>query len=652
MAKDGSAYKQAYREAAADLRTEQLRVRSAKDRYEKNPTPENEQDYANALQDLGGAKARELNAAADYRVYTDRKMLPDSMGADKVKEAILQDPCIKEQARQKALLKKDAADLDEVAGTHASEDVAFWDKSVDEAIEDTDEAVNKQKDKQKRAAENPFGEFGVAVGDFIDGAVQKVTDVTDVLTSLAEDAGKKIAGLFGGSSEKNNQSKNLSGHKADKGQKETDVKVKQVDPDNHAAMKTPNAYKTKPKVEVVEPSKSAPTDKKKDEKIPEKGPLKKAAAAVEKAKGAAAEVNDVVASVTKDITGGIKAATDTVKGIKKQVNTAINDVKKGLNDAVDGAMAPVREALGSLTKMKEPPLITSAKDILKAGKELSDELSSALPGPLGAMVKTKSDNFFNKAVSKITNNKLTKFQKTFANLEKLTQPGAATNAIGKALLKQAKKKYPNLTDENGLSLTHLFGDSPDKAKVDAYYEQAAKICPNITKPTDTVDYGDNKALYDSLLTVATEDGVTKVLEELLNCSSASTLYFDGSSVKVLQESAKDAAQAGDVGSYKVILVKIGQSNLPNAKQDVIVLIANNNTDEAIEKAIDIDEICAKLGVQGKDLLVCGASIKPDGTVYDAATIRLATANNTYVVDKYISEDNRKLVQAAIALNGK
>ena len=98
---------------------------------------------------------------------------------------------------------------------------------------------------------------------------------------------------------------------------------------------------------------------------------------------------------------------------------------------------------------------------------------------------------------------------------------------------------------------------------------------------------------------------------------------------------------------KLFLDKLGKSNLPNVKQDLITINANNDKDKAVINAITFDSICTSINIEGKDLLVCDKAIKPSGTVYDANAVRLFTVNNTYTADKYISSDTRKLLQAAI-----
>ena len=118
----------------------------------------------------------------------------------------------------------------------------------------------------------------------------------------------------------------------------------------------------------------------------------------------------------------------------------------------------------------------------------------------------------------------------------------------------------------------------------------------------TLNYSDNKTLFDALLALLTQDGAAGLLKQLLDCKASGSLYFDNSSVKVLQESAKEVTKSGDAESYKTILDKLGKSNLPNVKQDLITINANNDKDSAVVNAITFDSICSSINIEGKDSL--------------------------------------------------
>ena len=661
----GNSYEQAYSQAKKEND-------DALDRYKKasqdKTLPNTELDRYK--QELADASKRMADIARQYRTYNDKQVPPESTGEDKVGEAIYKDMQKIFENRKK---------LDQEFHSRISFDTS-------------DNANNTESNDTNPSIFSSVGNMIDGLKNTISGMVSNTIDgiakTADRLSELASDASNKISSLFSSDSSKNAQTQALAGHSADKGQKETQTKVDQISPDSHGAIKNPPACVTKPITEVTVNTKSAPVEQKKEE-LPKDGPLSKVGDKIKELTGHTATMTDAVKSVTNEISDNVKKATGAIAEIKASAQSVIDEgkkavstVKESIDGVVDTAAGVVRDVTSSITSVTTP-IMSTITETIDAGKSLTDKLTSSLPGPLGQFVKAKSDNFFNNTVNTIANNKIVKFQNTLTSLSSLGKSRDLTNAIGTTLLAHVNKKYPTVTDTSGLDLSHIFGRNTDKSKIDSYYEQLAKLSPKstnnrstlnysnnktdkskigsyheqlaklspeLTNNLSTLNYSDNKILFDTLLALLTQDGAAGLLEQLLSCTASDSLYFDSSSVKVLQESAKEVTKSGDVESYKTILDKLGKSNLPNVKQDLITINANNDRDNAVLNAITFDLICAAINIEGKDLLVCDNSIKPSGTVYDANAVRLFTVNNTYTADKYISSDIRKLLQAAIYKN--
>lgn len=626
-----NSYKQAYLQAKKESN-------DALDRYKKalqDKTLSNT-ELNRYSQELTNANKKANDAALQYRSYSDKQMSPESTGEDKVKEAIYNDSAI-----QKILENRKKLDQE------FRNSISF-DTSDNAESNDTNQSIAS-------SIGNMFDGLKNAISGMVSNTVSEIANTADRLSGLASDASNKISSLFSSDSSKNSQTQALAGHSADKGQKETQTKVEQISADSHGAIKNPPACVTKPITEVTVNTKSAPVEQKKEE-LPKDGPLSKVGDKIKETTGHTATMTDAVKSVTNEISDNVKKATGVISEVKASAQSAIDEgkkiastVKESVDGVVDTAAGVVRDVTSSITSVTTP-IMSTITETINAGKSLTDELASSLPGPLGQFVKAKSDNFFNNTINKIANNKIIKFQNTLASLSSLGKSGDLTNAIGAVLLAHAGKKYSTVTDTSGLDLSHIFGSNTDKSKIDSYYEQLVKLCPELTSNLSTLNYSDNKTLFDALLALLTQDGAAGLLKQLLSCTASGSLYFDSSSVKVLQESSKEVTKSGDAESYKTILDKLGKSNMPNVKQDLITINANNDRDNAVLNAITFDAICSSIGVEGKDLLICDNAIKPSGTVYDANAVRLFTASNTYTADKYISSDTRKLLQAAIYKN--
>lgn len=661
----GNSYEQAYLHAKKEND-------DALDRYKKasqdKTLSKTELDRYN--QELADASKKMADIARQYRTYNDKQVSPESTGEDKVGEAVYNDSAIQK-------IFENRKKLDQEFHNRISFDTS--DNANNTESNDTNPSIFSSVGNMIDGLKN-------TISGMVSNTVDAIANTADRLSGLASDASNKISSLFSGDSSKNAQTQALAGHSADKGQKETQTKVDQISADSHGAIKNPPACVTKPITEVTVNTKSAPVEQKKEE-LPKDGPLSKVGDKIKELTGHTATMTDAVKSVTNEISDNVKKATGAIAEIKASAQSVIDEgkkavstVKESIDGVVDTAAGVVRDVTSSITSVTTP-IMSTITETIDAGKSLTDKLTSSLPGPLGQFVKAKSDNFFNNTVNTIANNKIVKFQNTLTSLSSLGKSRDLTNAIGTTLLAHVNKKYPTVTDTSGLDLSRIFGRKTDKSKIDRYYEQLAKLSPELTnnRPTNTrannktvkfqntsaslsslgksgdltntiLNYSDNKILFDTLLALLTQDGAAGLLEQLLSCTASDSLYFDSSSVKVLQESAKEVTKSGDAESYKTILDKLGKSNLPNVKQDLITINANNDRDSAVLNAITFDLICAAINIEGKDLLVCDNSIKPSGTVYDANAVRLFTANNTYTADKYISSDTRKLLQAAIYKN--
>lgn len=622
----GNSYKGAYLQAQKESKEALDRLKKAS--QDKTLSSAELNKYTHELA-IAAKKANDT--ALQYRIYSDKQMLPEGTGEDKVREAIYNDSNVQK-------LLENGKKIDQVFSSNTS----------------STESKNTIQSNASSASDM-FDGFKNTISNMVSTTVNEIASTSTRLSGLASDASNKISSFFSSDSSKNSQTQALAGHSADKGQKETQTKIEQISADSHGAIKNPPACVTKPITEVTVNTKSAPVEQKKEE-LPKDGPLRKVGDKIKESTGSTATMTDAVKSVTNEISDNVKKSDGVMTDIKSSIKTTIDEgkkiassVKESASGVGDTAASAVRDVTSGITSVTTP-VMSTITDTITTGKSLTDELTSTLPGPLGQFVKAKSDNFVNATINEIANNKITKFQNALASLSSLGKSGDLTNAIGKTLLAQVGKNYSNVTDESGLDLSHLFGSNTNKSKIDSYYEQLVTLCPSLANNTTTLNYSDNKTLFDALLALLTQDGAAGLLKQLLDCNASGALYFDSSSVKVLQESAKEVTKSGDVESYKTILDKLGKSNLPNVKQDLITINANNDRYKAATHATTFDELCTAINISGKDLLVCNNSIKPSSTVYDANAVRLFTVNNTYTADKYISSDNRKLLQAAIYKN--
>lgn len=683
MANDATSYKLAYNNAEAAYHAAGKELADAIAASQKNPTPENgiRLEKANKAYDV--ANQRYVDTSREYRVYTDRKMLPESMGADKIKEAIMQDPYIK---KQDAYVNKLNADLNQAydemereSGDPTTRDGLLTIKSVDSVMGD----MSKSENSTNKSENSSFlSGLTASISNAVSNTIDTVKNTADKMSGVLSDTKDKIAGMFSGNSKKKEETAALANPKK-QGKKETATKVEEVSSDQHSAMQKPVAVVSKPVTEVTTNTKSAPVDQKKEE-LPKDGPLSKVGDKIKEATGKVASMTDAVKSVTNEISSNIKKATSVVNDVKAKITESVNSVKSVVSEtvgtvkntvkgAIDTVKTAANEVVGTAAGIVSSvtqgitsftnPIVGTITDTISAGKALTDELASSLPGPLGRLVNNKSSQYFANLTSKVANNKLMKVNAALNSLNGLATSDKLTDAVGTALLAQLGKKYAKITDAAGLSLSHLFGDN-DKDIIDKYYEQLVKFCPGIEiKSNGTVNFDLNKSLFDSLLALLSSSGASALLGQLLNCNASTNLYYDSSSIEVLKAAAEDARKRGDVDTYYTILGKIGKENLPNTKQDIVVLNANTTTEQAKENGtlLAYQDVCSHAGITMSDLLKTDTDSSILGlpkyremagtsSTFSGPSTQLFCANNTYIADAAIGSDTRKLIQASIYMN--
>ena len=470
---DSNSYKLAYKQAQSEHNATIARCQARLDALSKKGsyTANDQKEIRKLQQEITDSNVRLTNATNQYRIYNDKQtsfkqiLSSSNTNEDKIKKAIYNDPTIQNNLK----VQQDAENLS--YGTATSKYNTF------------DENYNTINSDSN------------GILDSISGAI---ATTASRLSDLARDAGNKISDLFSSDSKKNEQAKILAGHAADVGQKETQTKVELVSANNHHAIKNPPAYTTKPVVEVTENTKSAPTEQKKEE-LPKDGPLSKVGEKLKEAISSTVTIQDVVTSVSNEISDNVKKSSGVINDIESAVQSGIDagkkvvsTVKESIDGVVDTAADVVSSVTSGITSMTAP-VFSTVSEVVSAGVDLTNELSSSLPGPLGQFVKNRSDEYFNNVVYNVANSKLGRAQTLLSSLNGLGKSGELTSAIGAVLLAQSGNSYANITDTSGLSLSHLFGSDTDTSTIDKYYNLLTQVCPGITNDMSLLNYRDNKS---------------------------------------------------------------------------------------------------------------------------------------------------------------
>ena len=224
--------------------------------------------------------------------------------------------------------------------------------------------------------------------------------------------------------------------------------------------------------------------------------------------------------------------------------------------------------------------------------------------------------------------------------------GVKSDDVLNSTLGVLSNKYPNITDSEGLDVTKLPGNQSMDV-VERLFSAAQGIC-NIKSLNDTyLNYSDNKTLYDALLDLAGQYGITQLIDDLSECGkNSSAHYFDQQSIDTLRNVCKTATENGDPFTYRSAQNAAGKSNINTDAEDLIKLNANM-VDDGYDNTKAYNEILKDAGTSVQQLIT--ANKVGDNTILDSTKVTVMCASNNSIVDNAISTDNRTLIQQSRVL---
>lgn len=375
----------------------------------------------------------------------------------------------------------------------------------------------------------------------------------------------------------------------------------------------------------------------------------------ELANSASTAVSDLKSGIAEPITSSI---TDYTSSFMNSLNNTVDSVTGTLAGVGGSVLQGVNSALS--------PITSTGNALLDLGQGVTDSVLDVLPEPIGEWVAKKSDAYINEAANKLLGDNAAMVNSIVTTL---SGADSSDNILQKVLSVGTNPNFPLLCNSEGTDLSSFLG-SANQNTIESLYAQAKALCSAIQTP-DMLNARYNKTLYDTLLTMAADFGITDLVNQLKQCSRAleatragnakiasipkSTrdeyvnIYWDENSVKVLQAAASRAAKRGDVSMYRCIQENIGSSQMVNAEQDVKILVTNtrwNKDEEGTDKKEKYNSVISDLGYTTADLVTSKVSDSTE-TAYCGAEIVAMTANNIDIVDEAITPDDRILVQAAM-----
>lgn len=509
--------------------------------------------------------------------------------------------------------------------------------------------VNKLQESIVSQVNSKLGNAGNASA--VTKSIQSVTDgissgankINQTVSSVASDAGNLLKGgvssltssvsdfansVFGKTA---NESKALTNRpqSQNKGEQETNSKVKSLASDSAEAISKPVAYVTKSVNDVVTGASTL------SQGNGVKNGINSMSAT---AKNNLSQATGTNVNSDSALTSAIKSVTDSFSSAVKSGTSAINSMKENI---ISPTVSTIKESVSSFTNGIKSTIgdIGDALDIsgtTEALKDLNKTVLDTLPDPVAKFISSKEDDFINKTVNKVTHGKMEQISNILSALN-----GVSSDDVVNSTLGLLSNKYPTITDSEGGDVTKLAGNQSMDI-TERLFSAAQGIC-NINSLNPTyLNYNDNKTLYDTLLDLAGQYGITKLIEDLSQCGKDSSAhYFDQQSIDTLRNVCKTATESGDAYTYRSAQKAAGKSNINTDAEDLIKLNANM-VDAGYDNRNAYKEILKDSGTTVKQLIT--ANKVGNNTILDSAKVTVMCASNNSVVDDAINSDNRTLIQ--------
>ena len=491
--------------------------------------------------------------------------------------------------------------------------------TVSKSIQSLTDSISSPSNKLNQTVTSAASDAGNLLKGGVSSLTSSVSDFANSVFAKTTNASQALANR--------SQSQN-------KGEQETNSKIKSLASDSAEAISKPVAYVTKSVDDVVTGASTLSQGNGVKDGISSMSETAKNN--LSKATGTDINTDSALTSAIKSVTNGfssaVKGGSDAINSMKEKiVSPTVSTIKDNVSSFTDG----IKETVGSIGDTLDIGGTASGL------KDLNKTVLDTLPSTVADMISSKEDDFINKTVDSVTQGKMDQISNILSALN-----GVSSDDVLNSTLGLLSNKYPNITDSEGLDVTKLAGNQSMDV-VQRLFSAAQGIC-NINSLNDTyLNYSDNKTLYDTLLDLAGQYGVTQLIDDLSQCGkNSSAHYFDQQSIDTLRNVCKTATENGDPFTYRSAQNAAGKSNINTDAEDLIKLNANM-VDDGYDNTKAYNEILKDAGTSVQQLIT--ANTVGNNTILDSTKVTVMCASNNSVVDNAISTDNRTLIQQSRVL---
>lgn len=226
------------------------------------------------------------------------------------------------------------------------------------------------------------------------------------------------------------------------------------------------------------------------------------------------------------------------------------------------------------------------------------------------------------------------------NVAGLSQKGLPFDDIPEKSLElfNLNNDYPNITDSTGQRIPGVSNSRASADEATGMYSLASLLCPNVNS-RDMHGYGNNKNLFDYLVSKCADLGLSDLLMSLLGCPQ----YTDNRTKSVLSSRVPSMSRRGDVSGLHSMSSRFGSDSLTgnstssygdtlpwNDRDTLLTTSANMDYDDEDNVSL-FDDLSSKGSTRFGDY--CYDDVSPDPNTIDANTVAVMSNKSTYFADR-------------------
>ena len=227
--------------------------------------------------------------------------------------------------------------------------------------------------------------------------------------------------------------------------------------------------------------------------------------------GLTTAIKNTTSSIKTSITDGATDLASMTSTVSEQTYGSVNNITSMFTGGLNSTFQAVNNVIS--------PITGGSKGIMNTVSAANKKILNTLPKPMAKWVQATETSYIGKLSSKILNNKSSSVQNIMNRLNGISSAADILSRYNNVTgMGNSTKANTSLTDDGGGNLMALYGNNT-KNQVTTLYNAAKALCKDIAVPSLN-EFGADKDLYDVLMDMAAELGLSQLIDQLEKCKGA------------------------------------------------------------------------------------------------------------------------------------